>query len=55
MSIDKMVNVYIETIPAIDVNKQPEVITSYYMDMIMKAWGSFYSNVEQNLENYENY
>ena len=55
MSIDKMVNVYIETIPAIDVNKQPEVITSYYMDMIMKAWGAFYSNVEQNLENYGTY
>ena len=55
MSIDKMVNVYIETIPGMDVNKKPEVLTSYYMDMIMKAWGAFYSNVEQNLDKYSTY
>ena len=55
MSIDKMLNVYIQTIPGHDANIKPEIITSYYLDMILKAWGSFYTNVEQNLEKYSSY
>ena len=55
MSIDKMIAAYIESIPAIDVNKKPNVLTSYYMDMILKAWGAFYTKVEQNLESYSSY
>ena len=30
-------------------------LTSYYLDMIMKAWGIFYSRVEENLEKYNSY
>ena len=30
-------------------------LTSYYLDMIMKAWGIFYSRVEKNLEKYNSY
>ena len=55
MSIDKMINVYIKTIPGYDANQKPELITSYYLDMILKAWGSFYTNVEQNLKKYSSY
>ena len=55
MSIDKMLSVYIETIPPKDANREPQILTSYYMDMILKAWGTFYSKVEENLENYSSY
>ena len=55
MSIDKLLSVYIKTIPGHDATKKPEVITSFYLDMILKAWGSFYTNVEQNLKKYSSY
>ena len=50
-----MINVYIKTIPGYDANQKPELITSYYLDMILKAWGSFYTDVEQNLKKYSSY
>lgn len=55
MNIDKMINCYIKCIPNIDVNKDPGALTSYYMDMILTAWGLFYSKVEENLERYSSY
>ena len=44
-------------IPPLDPMEQNFVhkLTSYYLDMIMKAGGIFYSRVEKNLENYNSY
>ena len=51
MSIDKMLSVYIKCIPNIEVNKEPGTLSIYYMDMILEAWGLFYSKVEENFKN----
>ena len=55
MNINKMVTVYIKCIPNTDVNKEPGTLSSYYMDMILEAWGLFYSKVEENLQQYSSY
>ena len=55
MDIDKMISVYVKCIPNIDVNKEPGTLASYYMDMILKAWGLFYSRIEEHLKDYSNY
>ena len=55
MNIDTMISVYVKCIPNVDDNKQPGALASYYMDMILKAWGMFYSNVEEKLKEYSGY
>ena len=54
MNIDKMISVYIKSIPNVD-EREPGILSSYYLDMILKAWGLFYSRVEENLERYSSY
>ena len=58
ISIEKMLQVSIECIPPIqeenDKNYRAK-LTSYYLDLILKAWGLFYSRVEENLSNYNSY
>ena len=55
MSIDKMISVYIKCIPNINAKEKPGELASYYMNMILEAWGLFYSKVEENLEQYSSY
>ena len=57
ISVEKMLVLTTKCIPPLDPMEQNFVqkLTSYYLDMIMKAWGIFYSRVEQNLENYNSY
>ena len=38
-----------------DEKKYTQKLSSCYLDMILKAWGIFYSKVEQNLDYYNNY
>ena len=57
MTIEKMLQVTIECIPNIppeDKNYESK-LSSCYLDMILKAWGLFYSKVEENLKSYNNY
>ena len=57
MDIEKMLQVTIECIPNFDPRdkKYSQKLSSCYLDMILKAWGIFYSKVEQNLDYYNNY
>ena len=57
ISIEKMLQVSIECIPPLQENDKNynAKLTSYYLDLILKAWGLFYSRVEENLKNYNSY
>ena len=52
-----MLQVSIECIPPLQENDKNynAKLTSYYLDLILKAWGLFYSRVEENLKNYNSY
>jgi len=57
ISIEKMLVLTTKCIPSIDQADRnfARKLTSYYLDMIMKAWGIFYSRVEENLEKYNSF
>jgi len=57
ISIEKMLVLTTKCIPSLDERDKAysQKLTSYYLDMIMKAWGLFYSRVEENLEKYDSY
>ena len=53
-SIDKFIEIYTGDIKG-DPKEQPQILTGYYKDMILKAWGMFYSNLSNNKDNYSSY
>ena len=53
-SIDKFIEIYTGDIK-VDPKDKPQILTGYYKDMILKAWGMFYSDLSDNKDNYFSY
>ena len=54
-SIDKMIGIYINKTAMVNPRENPDILTGYYRSMILLAWGMFYTNISENLENYSSY
>lgn len=53
-SIDKFIEIYSGNIN-VEPKYEPQILTGYYKDMILKAWGMLYSDLSDNKDNYSSY
>ena len=54
-SIEKMLGIFIKKIGNVNPVKQAALLTSHYRNMILTAWGMFYTNISDKMDDYSNY